>query len=69
MILKAEAHKIYEIFALKENQSLTNDEQLTLIEKQITEIYNKGKRIGHLKAVALCKSALDAVVNANSNIY
>lgn len=63
------ANKIFEIFALKENQNLTNEQQKNMVEKIIEDVYNKGRRSGHNKAVEICKNALNGLEHANNNLY
>ena len=35
----------------------------------LVEIKNKGKREGHMKAVEICKNALEGLENSNSSSY
>lgn len=39
------------------------------IHQMIVDVYNKGRRYGHIKAVEICKNALDGLENANSSTY
>ena len=63
------ADEIFRIFALKENQNLSNDEKKNLVEKIIVDVYNEGRRSGHNMAVKICKNALNGLENANSAMY
>jgi len=69
MITRKIAYDIYQIFALKENQNLTNEQQIDEVEKIIISTYKKGQRSGHIKAVDICKKALIGLEEANSNLY
>lgn len=69
MITRQVAYKIFEIFALKENEHLTIDQQLDLVEEIVVDVYNKGRRAGHNKAVSICQDALKGLENSNSNLY
>ena len=39
------------------------------IHKMIVDVYNKGRRSGHAKAVKICRNALDGLESANSATY
>lgn len=69
MIAEQVADGIFRIFALKENQDLSNEAKKKLVERIIIDVYNKGRRAGHNKAVEICKNALSGLGNANSAMY
>jgi hypothetical protein len=69
MIAAQVADEIFRIFALKENQDLSNEAKKDLVARIVIDVYNKGRRSGHNKAVEICKNALKGLENANSAMY
>lgn len=41
----------------------------TKMHNLLSDVYKKGKRKGHKKAVEICKNALNGIENANSSNY
>ena len=56
---------IDEIEDIVKNQSAWR----TKMHNLLVDVYNKGKRTGHRKAVDICKNALKGLENANSSSY
>lgn len=50
--MQAEANKILDIFNLKSNINLTDDDRLVLIEKVLLQVYSDGKRNGALQTIS-----------------
>lgn len=69
MISAQVADEIFRIFDLKENQVLSKEAKKNLVERIVIDVYNKGRRTGHNKAVEICKNALKGLENANSGTY
>ena len=63
------AMKIEHIFYLKKNQDLTSEQRNVLIQNVLADMKKEAMRIGHRKAVYICKNALDGLENANSSTY
>lgn len=69
MVTAQIAHQIFEIFALKENEALSNEQKKDMIKKIVVDVYNKGRRSGHNNAVKICQDALKGLENSNSGLY
>lgn len=69
MITAQVVDEIFKIFAFNENQDLSNEVKKDLVAKIVINVYNKGRRSGHNKAVEICKNALKGLENANNALY
>lgn len=61
MNIRLEAYKISEIFSLKENQDLSKDVLIALVEDKIISIYEKGKLTGRANAIVECRNAVNNI--------
>lgn len=61
------ADEIFRIFALKENENLSNEEKKQMISKIVLKVYENGKYYGSKKAIKLCKDSLTNVENTIEN--
>ena len=60
----------FESLVLKSEDIIKNQSAWgTKMHKLLIDVYNKGQRNGHKKAVEICKNALKGLENANSSEY
>ena len=60
----------FESMVLKSEDIIKNQSAWgTKMHQLLVEVYNKGQRNGHKKAVEICKNALKGLENANSSKY
>lgn len=63
MNTKQIAEQIFEIFSLKENEELSNEQKKVMIENIIVKVYCKGRISGHNRGVYICQNALKGLEN------
>ena len=61
MVLKAVAHKINDIYGLKENENLTNEQRIEKVEKIISELYTNGRKSGYNLGVYDLKKQVELI--------
>jgi hypothetical protein len=68
-MLEEYALRIEELFYLKENERLSNRERNGLMLNILNDLKKQSMRRGHIKAVKICKNALDGIESANTSTY